>query len=156
MERLFGCISTAPAQGGTQAQAMGRSHGGLTTKILAVVDVLGNLGRFIVLPGQRHDSVGVEPVLDGMELFALLADKAFDSNAMHTLITERGAVAVIPSQAGRSTPIPHDAGMYKLRHLVESFFCKIKAFRRISTRFDKADTSFAAAIHLVVTALVTR
>jgi hypothetical protein len=51
--------------GGTQTQAIGRSRGGLTTKILAVVDALGNLGRFILLPGQRHDSVGVEPVLNG-------------------------------------------------------------------------------------------
>lgn len=156
MERSSGCIRTVPAQGGTQAQAIGRSRGGLTTKILAVVDALGNLGRFILLPGQRHDSVGVEPVLDGIEFSALLADKAFDSNAIRALIAERGAVAVIPSKADRSTPIPHDAEMYKWRHLVENFFCKIKAFRRIATRYDKTDTSFAAAIHLVATVLATR
>lgn len=121
-----------------------------------MVDALGNLGRFILLPGQRHDSVGVEPVLDGIEFSALLADKAFDSNAIRALIAERGAVAVIPSKADRSTPIPHDAEMYKWRHLVENFFCKIKAFRRIATRYDKTDTSFAAAIHLVATVLATQ
>ncbi|XHO95527.1 IS5 family transposase [Azospirillum sp. A26] len=144
------------ARGGTQAQAIGRSRGGLTTKILAVVDALGNLGRFILLPGQRHDSVGVAPVLKGIEFSALLADKAFDSNAIRALVAERGAVAVIPSKADRSTPIPHDAEMYKWRHLVENFFCKIKAFRRIATRYDKTDTSFAATIHLVATVLATR
>ena len=156
MERLSGCISTVPAQGGPQTQAIGRSPGGLTTKILAVVDALGHLGRVILLPGQRHDSVGVAPVLDGIELFALLADKAFDSNAIRALIAERGAVAVIPSKADRSVPIPHDAEMYKWRHLVENFFCKIKEFRRIATRYEKTDTSFSAVIHLVATVLTTR
>lgn len=128
----------------------------MTTKILAVVDALGNLGRFILLPGQRHDSVGVAPVLEGIEFSALLADKAFDSNAIRALVAERGAVAVIPSKADRSVPIPHDTEMYKWRHLVENFFCKIKEFRRIATRYDKTDTSFAAAIHLVATVLATR
>ena len=128
----------------------------MTTKILAVVDALGNLGRFMLLPGQRHDSVGVAPVLDGLEFSALLADKAFDSNAIRTLIAERGAVAVIPSKADRSVPIPHDAEMFKWRHLVENFFCKVKGFRRIATRYDKTDTSCAAAIHLVATVLATR
>ncbi|MBP2229381.1 transposase [Azospirillum agricola] len=92
----------------------------MTTKILAVVDALGNLGRFMLLPGQRHDSVGVAPVLEGIEFSALLADKAFDSNAIRALVAERGAVAVIPSKADRSVPIPHDTEMYKWRHLVET------------------------------------
>jgi len=126
MEPSSGCTSTAPAQGGTQAQAIGRSRGGLTSKIVAVVDALGNPGRFVLLPGQRHDSVGVAPVLEGLEFAALLADKAFDSNSIRALIAERGALAVIPSKADRSTRIPHDAEMYKWRHLVENFFCKIK------------------------------
>ncbi|CBS91551.1 transposase of ISAli9, IS5 family subgroup IS427. ORFB (plasmid) [Azospirillum lipoferum 4B] len=145
---------TLLCQGGTHRRRT--SRGGLTTKILAVVDGLGNLGRFILLPGQRHDSVGVEPVLDGIEFSALLADRAFDSNAIRTLIAERGAVAVIPSKTSRTTPIPHDAEMYKWRHLVENFFCKIKEFRRIATRYDKTDTSYAAAINLVATVLATR
>ena len=121
-----------------------------------MVDALGNLGRFVLLPGQRHDSVGVALALEGLEFAALLADKAFDSNSIRALVAERGAVAVIPSKADRSTRIPHDAEMYKWRHLVENFFCKIKEFRRIATRYDKTDTSFAAALSLVATVLVTR
>ena len=128
----------------------------MTTKIVAVVDALGNLGRFVLLPGHRHDSVGVTPVLDGIAFAALLADKAFDSNSIRALIAERGALAVIPSKADRSTRIPHDAEMYKWRHLVENFFCKIKGFRRIATRYDKTDTSFAASLHLVAAVLATR
>ncbi|TWA76873.1 IS4 family transposase [Azospirillum brasilense] len=123
----------------------------MTTKILAVVDAPGNFGRFILLPGQRHDSVGVEPVLEGIEFSALLADKAFDSNAIRALVAEREAVAVIPSKADRSAPIPHDTEMYKWRHLVENFFCKIKEFRRIATRYDRSATNFMAAVHIVAT-----
>jgi transposase len=95
-------------------------------------------------------------VLDGIEFAALLAAEAFDSNAICTLIAERGAVAVIPSKADRNTPISYDAEMYKWRHLVESFFCKIKEFQRIATRYDKTDASCAAAINLVSTGLAAR
>jgi transposase len=128
----------------------------LTTKILALVDGLGNLARFVLLPGQRHDSVGVEPLITGVDFEALIADKAFDSNALRALLNERGAVAVIPAKADRKTAIPHDVEMYKWRHLVENFFQRIKEFRRIATRYDKTDTSFAAAIYLAAALLALR
>src|SRR3954467_11802456 len=66
------------AKGGTQDQAIGRSRGGLTTKIVALVDALGALVRFVLLPGQRHDTVGVAPLIEGIAFDALLGDKAFD------------------------------------------------------------------------------
>jgi transposase len=144
------------ARGGTRTQAIGRSRGGLTTKIVALVDALGNLVRFVLLPGQRHDSVGVAPLLTDLDFAALLADKAFDSDGFRTELDNRGAVAVIPPKANRVTTIPCDFEMYKWRHLVENFFCKIKEFRRIATRYDKTDTSFAAMIQLVGSVLATR
>ncbi len=104
----------------------------MTTKIVALVDALGNLVRFILLPGQRHDSVGVAPLLKDLDFDALLADKAFDGNALRADLNDRGAVAVIPPKSNRATDIPCDFEMYKWRHLVENFFCKIKEFRRIS------------------------
>jgi transposase len=146
----------AGARGGTQAQAIGRSRGGLTTRIVALVDGLGNLVRFVLLPGQRHDSVGVAPLLKDLDFAALLADKAFDSDAIRADLNERGALAVIPPKADRAAAIPCDFEMYKWRHLVENFFCKIKEFRRIATRYDKTDTSFAAIIHLGGIVLATR
>lgn len=117
---------------------------------------MGNLIRFRLLPGQRHDSVGVAPLLQGLDFTALLADKAFDTNAIRADLSERGATAVIPPKADRATRIPCDHEMYKWRHLIENFFCKIKEFRRIATRYDKTDTSFAAFINLVGTVLATR
>lgn len=137
----------AGAKGGTQA--IGRSRGGLTTKIVALVDALGNLARFVLLPGQRHDSVGVEPLIAGVEFDALIADKAFDIDWIRADLNDRGATAVIPPKADRVRSIACDFAIYRWRHLVENFFCSLKEFRRIATRYDKTDISFAAAIHLV-------
>ena len=128
----------------------------MTTKILALVDALGNLVRFILMPGQRHDSVGVEPIIDGLQFGALLADKAFDIDSLRALLNDRGAIAVIPPKANRTQPIACDFEIYRWRHLVENFFCNIKAFRRIATRYDKTDESFTAMIHLAASVLALR
>jgi transposase len=123
---------------------------------VAVVDALGNLVRFILLPGQRHDSVGVEPLIKDIEFDALLADKAFDIDWLRLELDKRGAAAVIPPKSNRARRIPCDFEMYKWRHLVENFFCKLKAFRRIATRYEKTDESFSAMIHLVGSAIAIR
>ena len=75
---------------GTQSQAIGRSKGGLTTKILALTDALGNLVRFVLLPGHRFDTIGVPPLIDGLSFSALIADTAFDSNAIIADLDEQG------------------------------------------------------------------
>jgi transposase len=123
---------------------------------MALVDALGNLVRFVLLPGQRHDSIGVEPLITGLDFEALIGDKAFDNNWLRTTLNERGALAVIPSKADRVERIPHDREMYKWRHLVENFFCRLKAFRRIATRYEKTDACFTAMINLVAVILWTR
>src|SRR3546814_8664057 len=71
-------------------------------------------------------SIGVAPLITGLDFDALIADKAFDSNALRATLNERGALAVIPSNASRAGAIPYDEEMYKWRHLVENFFQKIK------------------------------
>ena len=123
---------------------------------MALVDALGNLARFVLLPGQRHDSVGVEPLIEDIEVLALLADKAFDIDWLRAELNNRGAQAVIPPKANRKQAIACDFHMYRWRHLIENFFCKLKAFRRIATRYEKTDDSFAAMIHLVGAALAIR
>lgn len=120
----------------------------MTTKIVALIDALGNLVRFVLLPGQRHDSIGVEPLITDIAFEALIADKAFDNNALRAELDQRGALAVIPSKADRRAVIPHDEQMYKWRHLVENCFQRFKEFRRIATRYDKTDSSFAPVIYL--------
>ena len=133
IERVFGCLSGEPdfeyalidgtivtahqkasgARGGTQNQAIGRSRGGLTTKIVALVDALGNLVRFVLLPGQRHDSVGVLPLIEGIVFGALLGDKAFDIDWLRAELDDRGAAAVIPPKANRKVAISFDRDMYR-------------------------------------------
>ncbi len=86
----------APAQGGTLNQAIGRSRGGLTTKIAALVDGLGNLVRFVLLPGQRHDINSVDDLLAGIACEALIGDKAFDAKALRERLADHRIEAVIP------------------------------------------------------------
>jgi len=120
----------------------------MTTKILALTDALGNLVRFVLLPGHRFDTVGVDPLLDGIDFGGLIADKAFDSNHIIAELNERGAQVVISQHPRRTKPIKIDAEIYKWRHLIENFFCKLKEFKRIAMRADKTDQSFKAAIYL--------
>jgi transposase len=128
----------------------------MTTKVLALTDALGNLVRFVLLPGHRFDTVGVAALIDGLAFGALIADTAFDSNTIITDLYQRGAKAVIAQHPRRSSPLLIDAEMYKWRHLIENFFGKLKEFKRIAMRADKTDQSFAAFIHLVAAVLNSR
>ena len=79
-------VDPRPLSGGR----LGRSKGGMTTKILALTDALGNLVRFVLLPGHRFDTVGVAPLIHGLAFGGLIADKAFDSNSIIAELNERG------------------------------------------------------------------
>ena len=120
----------------------------MTTKILALTDALGNLVRFVLMPGHRFDTVGIAPLIRDIEFGALLGDKAFDSNAIIADLDERGAKVVISQHPRRASPRQIDAEIYKWRHLIENFFCKLKEFKRIAMRACKTDQSFQALIQL--------
>ena len=128
----------------------------MTTKILALTDALGNLVRFVLLPGHRFDTVGVPPLIEGLDFDALIADKAFDSNSIIADLDERGAKIVISQHPRRTKPIPLDEEMYKWRHLIENFFCRLKEFKRIAMRADKTDSSFNSIIHLAAAVINSR
>jgi len=128
----------------------------MTTKILALTDALGNLVRFVLMPGHRFDTVGIPPLIDGLSFDGLIADKAFDSNAIIAELDERGAKVVISQHPRRTTPRNIDAELYKGRHLIENFFCKLKEFKRIAMRADKTDASFSAIIHLAAAVINSR
>jgi transposase len=128
----------------------------MTTKILALTDALGNLVRFELMPGHRFDTVGVAPLIEGVSFGGLIADKAFDSNHIIADLNERGAKIVISQHSRRTKPLPLDKELYKWRHLIENFFCKLKEFKRIAMRADKTDQSFAAMIYLVAAVINSR
>ncbi len=128
----------------------------MTTKVLALTDALGNLVRFKLLPGQRSEIVGVPGLIDGLNFDALMADKAFDADHLRQTLQERGVTAVIPAKRNRKIHIPHDEEAYKWRHLIENYFCKIKEFRGVNTRYDKTDTSYEATWNIAATIIALR
>lgn len=128
----------------------------MTTKVLALTDALGNLVRFKLLPGQRSEITGVPDLIDGLDFGAMLADKAFDANALREELDNRDAEAVIPAKTNRLIHIPHDEEVYKWRHLIENYFSKIKEFRGINTRYDKTDVSYEASWNLAATVIALR
>ena len=123
---------------------------------MALVDALGNLVRFLLLPGQAHDMKGVAPLIKDVSFGALLADKAFDANWLLEALDERGATAVIPPKSNRIVQREYDEEAYYWRHLVENYFAKIKEFRGIATRYDKTDSSYTANWNLVAALIASR
>lgn len=130
-------------------EALGRSKGGFTTKIHALVDTLGNPLKFIVTAGQRHDITQANSLVKDIKNTMLLADKAYDSNAFIEQLEEQNYIAVIPSKKNRKQQREYDKHIYKERHLIECFFGKIKHFRRIFSRFDKTATAFLSFLQFV-------
>ena len=130
-------------------QAIGRSRGGLSTKIHALVDALGNPLRLLLTPGQAHDLAGADALLPHLTANLLIADRAFDADRrVLDRLAAAGKSAVIPPRPNRLTTRDFDRELYKERHLIENFFCKLKQFRAIATRYDKTARNFLAAIHL--------
>jgi transposase len=110
---------------------------------------LGNPVGFVLTPGQAHDLQGADALLPDMAADTLVADKAFDADqrVIEPLLA-RGKSVVIPPRAHRPIQRDFDKDLYKARHLIENFFCKLKQYRAIATRYDKTARNFLAAIHL--------
>jgi transposase len=128
------------------AQAIGRSRGGLTTKLHVVVEALGNLARWRLTAGRAADVTEAEPLLEGIPAEAVAADKAYGSQALIDSITRRGAQAVIPPRSNRAELGDFDRHTYKGRNLVERLLRRSKHFRRVATRYDKLDRRCEAFI----------
>ncbi len=141
------------AQGGQYSQAIGRSKGGLTTKIHAVVDGLGNPLRIKLTGGNVHDMVPSYELISGIETDQFLADRAYDADKLIELAESEGCKVIIPSKVNRKVQREIDKHIYKERHLVECFFAKIKSYRRVSTRYEKLASSYNAMV-LIASCLV--
>jgi len=128
---------------------MGRSRGGLTTKIHAVVDAGGLPVLLKITEGQAHDGRSAADMLDTVERGdVLLADRAYDSNALRQTLAARGARANIKPMPNRVCVPRFNRRLYRKRNLVERFFNKIKHYRAVATRYDKRDDNFLATIKL--------
>ena len=109
----------------------------MTTKIHAVVDALGNPVALSLTPGQAADITQAEPLLERLDPEALIADKGYDANAFVEQLESRNITPVIPPKVNRKQPRKTDFALYRERNLVERFFCTLKKFRAIATRYDK-------------------
>jgi|GEM_PF-193768 len=131
-------------------QAIGKSKGGLSTKIHVLVDALGHPLKIVLTKGQAHDLHGADALLPGMAARMLLADKAYDvDKRVIEPLNVAGKIAVIPPKSNRKTRRSYNEPLYEARHLVENFFCWAKQFRAIATRYDKTARNFLAAVHMV-------
>lgn len=128
---------------------MGRSRGGLTTKIHALVDANGLPVVLKLTAGQAHDGRSAADMLENIgEGQVLLADRAYDSDALRGELAKRGAWANIPSIPARKSPLGFNAFLYRYRNLVERFFNKLKHFRAIATRYEKHAENYLALVKL--------
>lgn len=128
---------------------MGRSRGGLTTKIHAVVDAHGLPVRLSLTPGQVHDNQVVPDLLSQLQPNSMvLADRAYDADWIRDLIQDQGAWANIPPKSNRKDPKCFSPHLYRSRNFVERFFNKIKHFRRVATRYDKLAQNYLAMAKL--------
>jgi transposase len=121
-----------------------------------LADTLGRPLRFIVTAGQVGDITTAPALLNGLSANAVLADKAYDSNALRAIIASMGAKAVIPSNRCRKIAIPHDIAVYKHRNQIERCFNKLKHCRRFATRYERRTIHYLGFVHLAATLIWLR
>ncbi|MGZ9092981.1 MAG: IS5 family transposase [Rhodoplanes sp.] len=146
----------AGAKKGSEDQALGRSRGGLSTKIHMAVRGLGCPVRFTLTAGQKGDAPQAAALIEGLPAEVVIADTAYDADHVRQVIAAKGALAVIPNNPSRALKHPLDKHLYAQRHLVECCFSKLKQFRRVATRFEKTARNYRAVVTLAAIILWLR
>jgi len=135
--------------GGQQAHAIGRTKGGLNTKLHAVVEGSGRLVAFALTAGQVNELKMAPIVLRRMRGVIVVGDKAYDSDKLHELLSKQNCRVCIPTKINRRRRLPFNRQWYRKRHRVENFFARAKQWRRFATRYDKTLICFFATASLV-------
>ena len=131
---------------------MGRSRGGLTSKLHALVDADGRPVSLRLTGGQVHDACEAEALIEAIpEGATLLGDKGYDSNAIRQAAADRNVWANIPNRSNRKQRFAFSPWLYKQRNLVERFFNRIKQMRGLATRYDRRADNYFAALKLAAT-----
>ena len=133
-------------------EALGRSRGGLGTKLVGVCDGAGRLVDFLLAPAQAHE---LAPSLTLLRRLPdtpswVLADRACDASAFRSEMRAMGAVPVVPSRRGAKDPQPCPDYIYRHRNLIERCWSRLKERRAVATRYDKTATSYAAVVAIAV------
>ena len=139
---------------------MGRSRGGLSTKIHAATIDENCAVALHLTPGQAHDGRQFESLYESLDpdnvLESAALDRGYDADRIRERLALDGLQAVIPPIPSRSQKLPYDKELYRGRNRIERFLNKLKQFRRIATRYDKLAKTFFAAVHLVAAFLIIR
>jgi transposase len=137
--------------GGQALQAMGRTKGGLNTKIHALVNARSQAVVIALSAGNDADISLAEELTECLpEGSILIGDKAYDSSALRQTAATKGIKTCIPARANRITTVPFSATLYRRRHRVENFFGRIKRYRRVATRYDKLAETFLGFVYLAI------
>ena len=134
-----------------EAEALGRSRGGFSTKIHVACDGLGKPVKIILTPRQDHDVTQGPALIAGSDAEKIIADKGYDSDAFIADIEARNAEPVIPPRSNRVTERSYDHEEYKKRNVVERFINVIKQCRRVATRYEKTARNFLGVVALAST-----
>jgi transposase len=136
---------------------MGRSRGGLTTKIHALVDANGLPIKIKLTEGQAHDGKSAQDMFDALGAAqVLLADRAYDSDSTRLKLENRGVWVNIKPMPTRKCIPAFSRALYRRRNIVERFFNKLKHFRAVATRYEKHDANFLALVKLASTRIWIR
>ncbi len=138
-------ISANPP-GGQAAQGIGRTKVGFNTKLAAVVAAKGRVVTISLAPGQRHDLKAVAPLVPVLRGKRAVGDKGFDADSFRASLSRQCVRGCIAPRRNRRQPVSFHRGYYRQRHHVETFFCRTKRFRLISTRYDKLALTFLAFV----------
>ena len=125
----------------------------MSTKIHAAGDALGLPVRLIGTPGQRNDIALAHDLIEGFDADAVIADKGYDADHLVQTIVEAGTEVVIPPKSNRKVQRSYDKHLYRERNAIERFFCKLKQFRRVATRYDKVLANFMGFVKLAAIAI---
>lgn len=128
----------------------------MSTKIHLAVRGLGCPVRFTLTAGQKGDAPQAAALIEGLPAKVVMADTAYDADALRQIVADKGAVAVIPNNPSRTFKYPLDKHLYAQRHLVECCFSKLKQFRRVATRFEKTARNYRAVVTLAAIVLWLR
>ena len=119
------------------------------------MDALGNPTAFHLTGGQAHDLAGADALLPTLAAPTLIADRSYDAEArVLAVLRAAGRAAAIPPKRNRKAPRAYDRDLYAARHLVEHFFCRLKQFRGLATRYDKTKRNFLAGVHAAATIIL--
>ena len=133
---------------------IGRTKGGLNSKLHAVCDQHGRPLVLMLTEGQVNDHKGAAALFHALPSAALLiADRGYDSDGFRAALIEKGTTPCIPTRKNRKVQIPHDAGLYRTRHTVENMFAKLKDWRKLATRYDRCSDIFMGTIIIAATVI---